>query len=285
VKVKSPAEKNFRRAKAVKPVRKRAVRRFMSWRSVVTCTAVPLGLYATYRTFDLVLHASALQVRRIVVRGHVQVSTGEVRALLDGLRGTSILTADLSQYRARLMASPWVSEAALRRRLPSTIEVFVSERRPIGLCRIGGHLYLVDRSGTIIEEYGPPYAKLNLPIIDGALRTPPSRTPLIDERRTELAARVIDSLASSQQLSARLSQIDVSDLLDAVVLIDEDPALLHLGDQRFAERLQGYLDLAPTLRETAPEIDSVDLRFEDRIYIRPAGPGARQTVVQPAVRR
>jgi cell division septal protein FtsQ len=242
-------------------------------------------LYATYRTFDLVLHASVLQVRRIVVRGHVQVSTGEVRALLDGLRGTSILTADLPQYRARLMASPWVGEAALRRRLPSTIEVFVSERRPIGLCRIGSHLYLVDRSGTIIEEYGPQYAKLNLPIIDGALRTPPSRTPLIDERRTELAARVIDSLAASQQLSARLSQIDVSDLLDAVVLIDGDPALLHLGDERFAERLQAYLDLAPTLRETAPEIDYVDLRFGDRIYIRPAGSGARQTAVEPAARR
>jgi cell division septal protein FtsQ len=285
VKIKSPVEKNFRRAKAVKPVRKRATRRFISWRSVVTCAAVPLGLYATYRTFDLVLHASVLQVRRIVVRGHVQVSTGEVRALLDGLRGTSILTADLPQYRARLMASPWVGEAALRRRLPSTIEVFVSERRPIGLCRIGSHLYLVDRSGTIIEEYGPQYAKLNLPIIDGALRTPPSRTPLIDERRTELAARVIDSLAASQQLSARLSQIDVSDLLDAVVLIDGDPALLHLGDERFAERLQAYLDLAPTLRETAPEIDYVDLRFGDRIYIRPAGSGARQTAVEPAARR
>jgi len=284
VKVKAPAEKNFRRAKAVRPAKKRARRRVVSWRFVSLCAAAGLGLYASYRTFDLVLHASALQVRRIVVRGHVQLSTGEVRALMDGLRGSSILTANLSQYRERLMESPWVADAALRRRLPSTIEVFVSERRPIGLCRIGSHLYLVDRSATIIEEYGPQYAMLNLPIIDGAVRTPPSRTPLIDERRTDLAARVIDGLAARQDLSARLSQIDVSDPLDAVVLLDGDPVLLHLGNERFAERLQGYLDLAPTLRETAPEIDYADLRFEDRIYIRPAGSGVVQTAARPAAR-
>ena len=284
MKVKAPAEKNFRRAKAVKPVNKRPGVRSLSWRLVTLCAAGGIGLYATYRTFDLVLHASALQVRRIVVRGHVRLSNGEIGALIDGLRGTSILTADLAHYRARLMQSPWVGDAALRRRLPSTIEVFVSERQPIGLCRIGNQLYLLDRSGAVIEEYGPQYAQFNLPIIDGVVRTPASRTPVIDERRTELAARVIDAMAGRPELSKRLSQIDVSNPLDAVVLIDDDPALLHLGEERFAERLQGYIDLAPALRETAPEIDYADLRFDDRIYIRPAGSAVLQRAVRPAAR-
>src|SRR5262249_56571485 len=31
-----------------------------------------------------------------------------------------------------------------------------------------------------------------------------------------------------------------------------------------------YLDLAPTLRERVADIDYVDLRFDDRIYVRPA---------------
>jgi hypothetical protein len=46
--------------------------------------------------------------------------------------------------------------------------------------------------------------------------------------------------------------------------------LLHLGEERFAERIQAYLELAPTLRERVPEIDYVDLRFEERLYVRPA---------------
>ena len=71
------------------------------------------------------------------MHGNVRLSAGEVQALVDGLRGTSILTADLAAYRRRLLDSPWVADVALRRVLPSTVEVFVSERRPIGLVPAG----------------------------------------------------------------------------------------------------------------------------------------------------
>ena len=49
-----------------------------------------------------------------------------------------------------------------------------------------------------------------------------------------------------------------------------DPAVLYVGDDRFLPRLQSYLELAAALRERVPEIDYVDLRFDDRIYVRPA---------------
>ena len=47
----------------------------------------------------------------------------------------------------------------------------------------------------------------------------------------------------------RVSQIDVTDARDAVVMLKDDTALLRVGDEQFAERLQSYLDLAPALRE------------------------------------
>ena len=129
--------------------------------------AVVVVLYAGYRGTNLVLQASGLQVRRITVHGNVRLSSGEVQAIVDGLRGSNILTADLPGYRRRLMESPWVADVALRRVLPSTVEVFVSERRPMGLCRLGSTLYLVDPHGTLIDEFGPQYAEFDLPIIDG----------------------------------------------------------------------------------------------------------------------
>ena len=82
---------------------------------------------------------------------------------------------------------------------------------------------------------------------------------------------MIESLAGRRDLAQRISQIDVRDLRNAIVLLDGDPTLLHLGEERFLERLQAYLDLAPTLHERVPEIDYVDLRFEERLYVRPAG--------------
>ena len=61
----------------------------------------------------------------------------------------------------------------------------------------------------------------------------------------------------------------MSDAHDAVVLLDGDAALLHLGDDKFLERVQSYLELSPALRERVTDIDYVDLRFDPRVYVRP----------------
>lgn len=273
--VKAATEKNFRRprvkpGKRRSPSRAQAVARAARW-----VAAIVLVSYAGYRALHLVVSASTLEVRRISVHGTVRVSVGEVQAMVDGLRGSSILTADLGAYRTRLLESPWVSDVALRRVLPSTVEVFIEERSPIGLCRLGNILYLVDRHGTIIDEFGPKYPEFNLPIIDGLVRKPGSGEPAIDERRADLAARVIDALGRRPALAARVSEIDVTDLRNAVVLLQDDAAQLYLGDERFLERLQAYVDLAAAFRERFPDIDYVDLRFEDNVYVRPRGNGGQ----------
>jgi cell division protein FtsQ len=272
--VRAPAEKNFRRAK-VRPGGKKGgaggrAARWLPWRIGRWGMALVVVLYAGYRGTNLILQASGLQIRRITVHGNVRLSSGEVRAIVDGLRGSNILTVDLPGYRRRLMQSPWVADAALRRVLPATVEVFVSERRPMGLCRLGSVLYLVDPHGTLIDEFGPQYAEFDLPIIDGLIGPPGAGRPSIDEVRAELAARVIEGLAVRKDIAQRISQIDVSDAHDAVVLLQDDGALLHLGEDRFLERLQSYVDLAPTLRKSVPDIDYVDLRFDERLYVRPA---------------
>ena len=46
-------------------------------------------------------------------------------------------------------------------------------------------------------------------------------------------------------------------------------AVIYLGEEQFLPRLKGYLDLASALRERVPDIDYVDLRFDERIYVRP----------------
>jgi cell division protein FtsQ len=268
--VKAPAEKNFRRPKVRPSKKKSGTLRWLSWRIGRWTIAAAIVGYAGYRATNLVLHASALQVRRINVHGNVRISSGEVRDIIDGLRGSSILTADLPGYRRRLMSSPWVADVAMRRVLPSTVEVFVSERRPMGLCRVGNVLYLIDAQGTLIDDYGPQYAEFDLPIVDGLVRPPSSGQPTIDENRAELAARAIDAIAANRELAQRVSQIDVRDAHDVIVLLQNEPALLHLGEEQFLERLQAYVDLAPALHDRVPEMDYVDMRFQERVYVRPA---------------
>ena len=100
--------------------------------------------------------------------------------------------------------------------------------------------------------------------------------PALDERRAELAGRLIEALAPRADLAKRVSQIDVSNLHDAVVLLDGDSALQHLGEERFLERLQVYADVETAVHERVPGIDYVDLRFGERMYVRPTAAGHRQ---------
>jgi cell division protein FtsQ len=225
---------------------------------------------AAYAVVALVAGAEMFRVDGVIVRGNSRLSTGEVLALVADLRTQNVLTADLASYRARLVDSPWVADARLRRVLPASVEIVLRERTPMGLCRLSGRLYLVDDTGTIIDEYGPHYADLDLPIIDGLASAPSDGGPAIDPARAELAAAVMRAITAHKSIGRRVSQIDVSDARDAVVILDGDTALLHLGDARFVERLESYLELAPTLRARVPEIDYVDLRFDERVYVRPA---------------
>jgi cell division septal protein FtsQ len=90
---------------------------------------------------------------------------------------------------------------------------------------------------------------------------------VVDEERVALAGRLIASLQGRPDLAERVSQIDVTNPRDAVVILDGDTALIRVGTEQFVERLQSYLDVAPTLRGQVPQIDYVDVRFGERVYV------------------
>jgi cell division septal protein FtsQ len=247
-------------------------------RGVLVVGVFGLALYAGHRAIAVVATLEMFQVDQINVRGNHRLSKGEVLAMLQSLRGRSVLSVDLADWRQALLSSPWVADASLRRTLPSTIDVVILERAPLGVGRINGSLYLVDDRGAVIDDYGPNYADLDLPIIDGlsadavsASGGLPGQEPA-NVYRAVLARRLLDALRV-RNMAGQISQIDVSDSRNAVVLLHGDSTLIRLGSDRFVERLQSYYELAPVLRERVPDMDYVDLRFDDRVYVGPVREG------------
>jgi cell division protein FtsQ len=219
--------------------------------------------------------AESLTISRILVEGNSQMSRGEVVSLLDGLRGTNMLAADLDAWRHTLLESPWVADATIRRVFPATVAVAITERQPLAIGRIDQHLYLIDRRGVVIDEYGPNYADLDLPIIDGLTVHQSADHMLVDDTRAALAGRLLSALSGRPDLARRVSQIDVSDAHDAVVLLRDDTVLVRVGEEDFVTRLQSYVDMAEALHERVPDIDTVDLRYDERVYVKPQRTGTR----------
>jgi len=80
--------------------------------------------------------------------------------------GSNVFSLDLDAARARVLADPWVADAALTRRLPGTVQVTVVERRPAALVALGSDVLLAAVDGE-------PFKRLeadepaDLPVVTG----------------------------------------------------------------------------------------------------------------------
>jgi cell division protein FtsQ len=265
--VSAQADKRFRRSET-RPDRRKWSRFASRAGGLAALAVVAVGLLAAGVT--VALRASVLTVSQIVVRGNARLSPAEVEALLDGMRGENVLRVDFEEYRKRLVDTPWVADVVFARVLPATVVVRIDERVPMAIARMGQQLYLVDDEGVIIDHFGPQYRDVDLPIVDGLVRSPRSGGVVVDPAAVRVTGRFLDAVEARPELRQRVSQIDVTDPHDLVVLLDDDPVQVHVGEARFVERLTLYLQAAPRLREESPGIDSADLRLDDidRMYVR-----------------
>ena len=277
--VPAPTDKRFRRAHA-SPARRRRPFDVSSRQVVYAAVFIAVVAYAGYRGVDLVVRNEALVIKDFTISGHTALSGDDVRSRLEGLRGLNTMTVNLEEWRLKVLESPWVEAVAIRRVLPGAVDVSIVERRPMGVGRIGSALYLLDERGVVIDEYGPKHREFDLPLIDGLAisRSNSASSPAVDEDRAALARRLMAALQGRPDLAERVSQIDVSNPRDAVVILKGDTAMIRVGTDQFVERLQAYLDLAPTLRSQVPNIDYVDVRFDQKVYVgtQPSRGGVRK---------
>ena len=134
--VKAPAEKNFRRAQGAAGRRRKDGAR----RALAVVARRPLGgrvlvvvaLRRLSRHRRWCCTPPACRSAASPCTATCGCRAARCRRSSTGCAAPNILTADLPGYRRRLLESPWVADAALRRVLPSTVEVFVSERAADG---------------------------------------------------------------------------------------------------------------------------------------------------------
>jgi hypothetical protein len=61
-----------------------------------------------------------------------------------------------------------------------------------------------------------------------------------------------------------------------------DSAVLYVGEDQILERVESYLQLARTLRARVEDIDYVDMRFGERVFVGPVGRAGRNATTVPA---
>ena len=107
------------------------------------------------------------QVRRVEFVG---LKYGDPRIALDSLQLPKRFTVfdDLEPIAERALKVPGITSAAADRRLPGTLVLRVTERRPVALVPAGGRLAYMDSTGRVLP-YDPSRTAADLPVADTAV--------------------------------------------------------------------------------------------------------------------
>jgi hypothetical protein len=103
-----------------------------------------------------------LIVREITVEGGERIQAETVLQSLPITVGTNWLTADTQAAREALLRLPDVRDALVRKRLWARIEIFVREREPLVLARLGQQLFWLDTEGFFYTPARQPFGPVLL---------------------------------------------------------------------------------------------------------------------------
>ncbi len=208
--------------------------------------------------------APDLEIDRILVEGNQRLSEGEILELIEVEEASNIFTLDLDETKRKLLRSSWVKDVELKRMLPATLTLEIVERSPVAVAVLS-EPYLLAEDGTILDQLPPFYDMAKLILVRG-LADPAGG---VDAERAALAGRMAEALLAEERLSLLISELDVAGGSDSVALrLRESPLTLLVSEPTMASRLLEVVPLLAGIEERLSGLEVLDLRFQNRVYVR-----------------
>ena len=160
----------------------------------------------------------------------------------------------MQDARSRIETLSWVEHAAVERRLPGTLVVNLTERRPYAIWQYQGKFTLIDRDGQVVTNEDVA-AFGELPLVVGA-GAPAAATPLLEalDAQPALKSRVMAAV----RVGERRWNLRMKNGTDVMLPEGAEP-------QALAKLAQLQSDDALLDRPLVV----VDMRLPDRLVVRP----------------
>jgi cell division protein FtsQ len=199
-----------------------------------------------------------LRVREIVVEGRQKTPEPLLRAALGVRTGEPILAFSVSEARSRIETINWVQSATVERRLPCTIVVQLTERRPFAVWQNEGKFALIDRDGNVVTDSEVAAFAGQLPLVVGT-------------GAPHAAAALLDALGTQPALQSRVTAaVRVGERRWNLRLNNGADVLLPEGAE--TQALAKLVELQNTHALLDRPLETVDMRLPDRLVLHPQPP-------------
>ena len=225
------------------------------------------------RAYLFLISWDKLEIRSVdVVCPRLSLQVDLDRAFL-GKRLGNILLCDIERLRVQVRSFAWVKEARIQKVFPSALKVEVVQRKPRALLQTWRRI-LVDDEGIELETADPSEAD-GLPVFTDLNSFRNYRAD-----KLKLGWECLNGLSEAERNS--VSGLDLTEPGSVEIRFKDDPVRVRLGESGFGESLRFYRKQKSEWegRLGAP-LDSVDMRFEDRVYVTVQGPKDAESPPDP----
>ena len=221
---------------------------------------------------DVAANSFGFRIAAISLSGEKEVSREEVLTTAGVTGRASLLFLDADAARRRLLANPWIADAAVLKLYPNRLQITITERHAFALWQKDGRISVIAADGTVLEPF-VENRYLGLPLVVGkdAERQAKSFLAIVDryrDIRTALRASILVAdrrwdLRLVNGIDVQLPESGVASALDRLVELDRDKKLL------------------------SRDITAVDLRLPDRVTVRlsDAAAAARDAELKASLKR
>lgn len=214
---------------------------------------------------DAAANAVGFRIAAVSLSGEKEISREEILTIAGVTGRASLLFLDADAARARLMANPWIADAAVLKLYPDRLQITIKERQAFALWQKDRHVNVVAGDGTVLEAYVERrYIALPLVVGKGAEHQAKDFLAVID-RYPQIRAQLRASILVAQRrwnlllqngIDVELPETGVAAALDRLVALDRDKKILSrdiaLVDLRLPDRVTVRLsDAAAQAREDA----------------------------------
>jgi cell division protein FtsQ len=202
---------------------------------------------------DVAANGAGFRIAAISLTGPKEVSREEVLTVAGVTGRASLLFLDADAARTRLLANPWIADAAVLKLYPDRLQITITERQAFALWQKDGRVGVIASDGTVLEPVVEDrYVRLPLVVGRGAERQAKDFLTILDrypDIRSQLRASIMVAdrrwnLRLKNGIDVRLPESNVEQALDRLVALDREKKIL------------------------SRDILAIDLRLPDRVTVR-----------------
>jgi cell division protein FtsQ len=196
-------------------------------------------------------------VTRVETTGMERVDQLKVYSIVLAEKDRAMPLVDLEKIRSDLMQYGWIKDVRVSRRLPDTLVVEITERKPTAMWKHGNELSLIDEQGVVLENVSAE-AGSGLPTLNG-------------EGANTHAVALAELVEQAPSLKPQITGAKwVGNRRWDLTFKTGETLALPEGDRESAEALLNFARMDGVNRLLGRDIIHFDLRDPDRMYLRKA---------------